>query len=124
MNPVLYPILKLLSRPVVCTNFQGLETNILCSASAFDQGHSRTNIDRLNLVAIPYQIPVVECRSRTEVQQYMSMGRQTVAVRAERAPLPVIWSPMHELHEPAEREFLLEQALHRAHVRASNTMAW
>ena len=31
---------------------------------------------------------------------------------------------MHELHEPAEREFLLEQALHRAHVRASDTMAW
>jgi hypothetical protein len=27
MDLVLYSILKLLSRPVVCTNFQGLETN-------------------------------------------------------------------------------------------------
>ena len=27
MNLVLYPILKLLSRPVVCTNFKGLDTN-------------------------------------------------------------------------------------------------
>ena len=32
--------MKLLSRPVVCTNFQGLETNTFFSASAFDQGHS------------------------------------------------------------------------------------
>lgn len=30
-------------------------------------------------------------------------------------PLPVVWSPMHAVHEPADREFLLEQALHRAH---------
>ena len=35
------------------------------------------------------------------------------------APLPVVWSPMHAVHEPADREFLLEQALHRAHVRPS-----
>jgi hypothetical protein len=27
MDLVLYAILRLLSRPVVCTNFQGLETN-------------------------------------------------------------------------------------------------
>ena len=41
MNLVLYTILKLLSRPVVCTNFQGLETNTCFSASALNQGHSR-----------------------------------------------------------------------------------
>jgi hypothetical protein len=40
MNIVLKPILKLLSRPVVCTNFQGLETNTLFSASVFNQGYS------------------------------------------------------------------------------------
>jgi hypothetical protein len=41
MNLVLLPIFKLLSIPVVCTNFQGrLETNTLFSASGVDQGHS------------------------------------------------------------------------------------
>jgi hypothetical protein len=39
MDLVLYSILKLLSRPVVCTNFQGLETNTF-SARALGQGHS------------------------------------------------------------------------------------
>ena len=41
MNLVLYTILKQLSRPDVCTNFQGLETNTCFSASPLNQGHSR-----------------------------------------------------------------------------------
>jgi hypothetical protein len=38
MNFVLYLILKLLSRPVVCANFQGLEANTFFPASGVDQG--------------------------------------------------------------------------------------
>jgi hypothetical protein len=49
MNLVLYTILKLLSRPVVCTNFQGLETNTCFSTSALYQGHSTLVITELNL---------------------------------------------------------------------------
>jgi hypothetical protein len=33
-----------LSRPVVCTNFQGLETNTFIPASGVDQGHSTSGI--------------------------------------------------------------------------------
>ena len=40
MNLVLQIILKLLSRPVVCANFQRLEANICFTASGVDQGHS------------------------------------------------------------------------------------
>jgi hypothetical protein len=47
MNLVIYFILKLLSRPVVCTNFQGLETHTFFSASALDQGHSPILLDLL-----------------------------------------------------------------------------
>ena len=44
MNPVIYQILKLLSRPVVCVNFQGLKTNTVFPVSGFNQGHSRINM--------------------------------------------------------------------------------
>ena len=47
MNLVLQPILKLLSRPVVCTNFQGLETNTYFSASALAQGYSTAKFLKL-----------------------------------------------------------------------------
>ena len=53
MNLVLMPILKLLSRPVVCTNFQGLETNTFFSASALDQGYSSTK-GIVDVVCISY----------------------------------------------------------------------
>ena len=42
MNRALYLILKLLSRPVVCANFQGLEANTCFPASGVCQGHSRS----------------------------------------------------------------------------------
>eukprot|EP01050_Picozoa_sp_SAG11_P031371 SAG11_NODE_9719_length_886_cov_1.109276_2_plen_55_part_00 len=45
-----------------------------------------------------------------------------------RHPLPVVWSRVHELHDPSEREFLLEQSLHRAHGEdtafTQQTEAW
>jgi hypothetical protein len=59
MNLVLYHILNLLSRPVVCTNFQGLETNTFFSASGVNQGHSSTECI-LNLVIL-----VVDLQGRT-----------------------------------------------------------
>jgi hypothetical protein len=46
MNLVLYIILKLLSRPVVCADFQGLEANTFFPASGVCQGYS---IEDLNL---------------------------------------------------------------------------
>jgi hypothetical protein len=46
--------LKLLSRPVVCTNFQGLETNTFFSASAFDQGHSTVEFFDLQIFSLEF----------------------------------------------------------------------
>jgi hypothetical protein len=40
MNLVVYLILKLLSRPVVCANFHGLEENTFFPDSGVNQGHS------------------------------------------------------------------------------------
>ena len=40
MNLNLYIILRLLSRPVVCANFQGLEANTFPPASGVNQGNS------------------------------------------------------------------------------------
>ena len=44
--------MKLLSRPVVCTNFQGLEINTFFSASALGQGHSTAVCDFSKLIIL------------------------------------------------------------------------
>ena len=42
MNLVLFSILRVMSRPVVCANFQDLEENTYFTASGVCQGHSST----------------------------------------------------------------------------------
>jgi hypothetical protein len=63
MNLVLYSILKLLSRPVVCTNFSESGDKYF-SASALNQGHRRAirqyrNLSKYDLVrlTVPEHVP-------------------------------------------------------------------